>query len=299
MNTRRIFWISIVVVLLTAACTGGNTHEVPIPNSSSAPEEETEKETFELEEYGTVAVTAGVLQAGKSYYFVPGTAASGGISVYSIARGGIIGYLIERLFETGPGMIQDLTEGPRTFYWDGQFTSINRATGEVRIFALEDAYAAEAEAENAGENEEAKAKEEEKVSESRQLKLVFICEDDPSWISNLTEIFVELFGAVVKVFTSCEDMLVRLDSGENPDLFIVDHHLAGAIGGPKCTEEIRIRRPKAVIMGFPGDKGRKSDEGVTVEQRFIDNGANSVIEKGDTDSFSKITDFVKENFDTQ
>ena len=259
--------ICMTLVLLTVSACGSEPS-----NSPSAQAEIVEQETFELADFGLVAVPAGVLQAGKSYYFVPSTAASGGISVYSFARGGIIGSLVERLFETGPGMIQDLTEGPRTFYWDGQFTSINRATGEIRVYALEDADADEAEDAKIGEDTQAKTGEEEKVNKNQPRKIAHV-EDNRTWRS----IGQSMFGGDVMTFNSCEELISMLsaDPSLNFSAYVLDNDLGpGLMRGPACVQQILALRPGAVIIGLSGGF---DDPG------FVNSGANTWVSKTKVD----------------
>lgn len=104
-----------------------------------------------MAEYGTVVIPV-ALPPGTTYYFAPG-ASSGRIPVFS--RGMLIGYLIEWLL-VNPGAIQDLVEGPPTFYLDGQLIIVNRVSGEIRVIRLQ---ADADEAENADEGEDAELSE--------------------------------------------------------------------------------------------------------------------------------------------
>ena len=172
-----------------------------------------------------------------------------------------------------------MVEGPRPFYWDGQITTINRATGEIRVYALEDADTAEAENAKTDEEAQAKAGEEEKVSQYQSDPIIHV-DDDPTWI----RIGAEIIGPTM-VFNDCESLISALQA--NPALhgraYIVDNDLGpGKMKGPQCVQQILALRPGSVIIGLSGGF---NDPG------FVNSGAKTWVSKTKVD-FKTFRDLI-------
>lgn len=269
MNTRYLI-VFLIAVILLSACAPTNTQSQDT-NQETEEKIPPEQEVLEMGTYGLVAVPIGALEAGKTYYFIPG-ATSGGVSVTSVTRGvaiGILtGILVDRLIANGPGLIQDLTEGPQTFYWDGRLTTVNRATGQIKVIMLEDADAAEADNAKSRDDALAKAQEEKKVNQVPS-KLIIQIEDDPSIRRSIEKTLIRM-GFQYMGYSSCEEALPAI-SALDPFAFIVDNNLGyGLMAGPECIKIIRTVKPRVLIIGFSGGI---SDPG------FVQNGANQWLGK--------------------
>jgi len=114
-------------------------------------------------------------------------------------------------------------------------------------------------------------------SDPQPPRKVAIVEDDVSYQELWQEALADaVSGVQVVVFPSCEALIA---TGFDYGLFIVDHHLTGAIDGLECIWRIRHDNPGAVIVFYPGDADRKVN-GARVGDLAVEMGANLVFEKG-------------------